>query len=77
MNEVSGQTVQECFLRCGFAVTPKDECDDDDIPIAELVKLMKNAQKMTCCSEMTPEEFLKKIKISPHVKNLVRTRRHN
>ena len=60
MNEVSGQTVQKCFLRCGFAATPEEESDDDDIPIAELVKLMKNAQKkITTCSEMTPEEFLK------------------
>jgi len=60
MNKVSGQTVQKCFLRCGFAATPEDECDDDDIPIAELVTLMKNAQKkMSSCSEMTPAEFLK------------------
>jgi len=59
MNEVSGKTVQKCFLRCGFAATPEDECDDDDIAIAELVTLMKNTQKkMTSCSEITPEEFL-------------------
>jgi len=56
MNEVKGQPVQKCFRRCGFAATPEDECDDNEITIAELVTLMKNAQK-----KMTNGLYLKHI----------------
>lgn len=62
VGEIKKETVTRCFVKAGFCMADSSSCEefkDDNVPLAELVELMrKSKDKITTVESMSVTEYV-------------------